>query len=45
MHGDLAGRNALLADERVVKVADFGLARQLYHYATTRNKARLYILI
>ena len=30
LHGDLAARNILLADGGVVKVADFGLARQLY---------------
>ena len=30
LHGDLAARNVLLADYNVVKVADFGLSRQLY---------------
>jgi len=30
LHGDLAARNVLLADDGVVKVADFGLSRQLY---------------
>ena len=30
LHGDLAARNVLLADGGVVKVADFGLSRQLY---------------
>ena len=31
LHGDLAARNVLLADDGVVKLADFGLARQLYN--------------
>ena len=31
LHGDLAARNVLLADDGVVKVADFGLARQLFN--------------
>ena len=30
LHGDLAARNILLTDDGVVKIADFGLARQLY---------------
>ena len=29
LHGDLAARNVLLCDGNVVKVADFGLSRQL----------------
>jgi FMS-like tyrosine kinase 1 len=29
IHGDLATRNVLLADNNLVKVADFGLARHL----------------
>jgi serine/threonine protein kinase len=32
LHGDLAARNVLLADHGVVKVADFGMARQMKNY-------------
>ncbi|XP_057368363.2 vascular endothelial growth factor receptor 1-like [Daphnia carinata] len=31
LHGDLAARNVLLADEGVVKVADFGMAKKMYY--------------
>ncbi|XP_076383505.1 vascular endothelial growth factor receptor 1-like [Megalopta genalis] len=30
LHGDLAARNILLADDNVVKISDFGLAKSLY---------------
>jgi len=32
LHGDLAARNILLSDDGVVKVADFGMARQMVNY-------------
>ncbi len=32
LHGDLAARNVLLADHGIVKVADFGMARQMKDY-------------
>ncbi|XP_065345799.1 vascular endothelial growth factor receptor 1-like isoform X2 [Cloeon dipterum] len=30
LHGDLAARNVLLAEDKVVKICDFGLARSMY---------------
>ncbi|OXA57693.1 vascular endothelial growth factor receptor kdr-like [Folsomia candida] len=34
IHGDLAARNILLTIEKTVKLADFGLSHQLYHYSS-----------
>ena len=30
IHGDLAARNILLSDNNVVKICDFGLAKNMY---------------
>lgn len=37
-HGDLALRNILLTGQKVVKITDFGLARQLYSYSVYVKK-------
>ncbi|CAB3362881.1 Hypothetical predicted protein [Cloeon dipterum] len=39
VHADLAARNILLADHNVVKICDFGLARNLYSYANYLKKS------
>lgn len=44
LHGDLAARNVLLADDGVVKVADFGMARQMYYEGDYQKKGQVYIL-
>ena len=38
MHGDLACRNVLLADNNVIKICDFGLAKDIYKTDTYRKK-------
>jgi serine/threonine protein kinase len=39
MHGDLAARNILLADDNVVKICDFGLAKSMYKSDNYRKKS------
>ncbi|XP_046453446.1 fibroblast growth factor receptor 1-like isoform X2 [Daphnia pulex] len=40
LHGDLAARNILLTNHNVIKVADFGLSRQLYRDENYTKKSR-----
>ncbi|XP_046654308.1 vascular endothelial growth factor receptor 1-like isoform X3 [Daphnia pulicaria] len=42
LHGDLAARNVLLADHGVVKVADFGMARQMKDYECEKEGEELF---
>jgi serine/threonine protein kinase len=39
LHGDLAARNILLADDNVVKICDFGLAKSMYKSDNYRKKS------
>lgn len=43
LHGDLAARNVLLSDDGVAKVADFGLARQLYNNYDYKKQGKVSI--
>ncbi|XP_063227857.1 vascular endothelial growth factor receptor 1-like isoform X2 [Bacillus rossius redtenbacheri] len=38
MHGDLAARNILLADDNIVKICDFGLAKSMYKSDNYKKK-------
>lgn len=38
LHGDLAARNILLADNDVVKICDFGLAKTMYNDNNYKKK-------
>lgn len=38
LHGDLAARNVLLADNNIVKICDFGLAKSIYNNSNYKKK-------
>lgn len=38
LHGDLAARNILLAEDNIVKICDFGLARSMYKNDNYKKK-------
>jgi tRNA A-37 threonylcarbamoyl transferase component Bud32 len=44
LHGDLAARNVLLAEGGIVKVADFGLARQMEDYEYKKDEDVIYFI-
>lgn len=44
LHGDLAARNILLSNDNVIKVADFGLSRQLYRDENYMKNSKVLIL-
>lgn len=41
IHGDLAARNVLLSENRVVKLCDFGLSRRVYYNNTYIKKGHV----
>lgn len=43
IHRDLAARNVLLADDKVVKICDFGLAKDCYKYSNYVKKGEVSI--
>jgi tRNA A-37 threonylcarbamoyl transferase component Bud32 len=45
LHGDLAARNVLLADDGVAKVADFGMAKKMYYQGNYEKTGQVGVLI
>lgn len=45
LHGDLAARNVLLADDNIVKICDFGLAKSMYANENYKRKKNVSISI
>ncbi|KAH9632759.1 hypothetical protein HF086_012094 [Spodoptera exigua] len=43
LHGDLAARNVLLAEDNIVKICDFGLARSIYKNDEYQKKENHYV--
>jgi serine/threonine protein kinase len=41
LHGDLAARNILLADDNIVKICDFGLSKTVYKYKDYKKKGEV----
>ncbi|ESN92006.1 hypothetical protein HELRODRAFT_133386, partial [Helobdella robusta] len=39
IHRDLAARNVLVADDKIVKICDFGLAKDCYKYSEYKKKS------
>jgi len=44
VHRDLAARNILLADDNVVKICDFGLAKECYRNSEYKKKSNVSFL-
>jgi serine/threonine protein kinase len=44
LHGDLAARNVLLADDGVAKVADFGMARKMYYEGNYKQSGQVNLI-